>query len=206
MGKRRLIHYNDFESDIHRNTTNHVNDALLVNPIPSARVISVAKPGRRIVVATLIDTPSVDDTAILVVPMDVRIPKIRIKTRSWPRWEGVRLKIMIDGWEIGSKYPHGHCVDVIGSVGDLETEIMALLLENEIHLEPFSLAARACLPPEGEEWVVTEEESASRRDLRWSRRVFSVDPPGCQDIDDTMHAHILPDGDIEGKDCLKDHE
>ena len=45
-------------------------------------------------------------------------------------------------------------------------------------------------------WSIPPEEINSRRDLR-DYCIFSVDPPGCQDIDDTMHARRLPNGLIE---------
>ena len=201
VGKRRLVYHNDNAGDEETSSTTkslQLEDTK-TPAIPSGCVIAVDQlTGRRTVVATMVDIPSHDETAILVVPMDIRIPKIRIRTRAWQKFEGVRLKVEIDGWEEGSKYPHGHCVEVLGPIGDLESEISALLLENEIQLDPFSVEARACLPTEGEAWVVSDGDIIGRKDLRQSRRVFSVDPPGCQDIDDTMHAEILPNGDIEG--------
>ena len=72
------------------------------------------------------------------------------------------------------------------------SQIKCLLLEHEIHLEPFSPNALASLPVEGSQWTVPESEIAKRRDLRRSCRIFSVDPVGCQDIDDTMHARGKP--------------
>lgn len=52
----------------------------------------------------------------------------------------------------------------------------------------FSPNALSCLPSviDGR-WNIPEEEIEKRRDLRNSI-IFSVDPPGCQDIDDAMHA------------------
>jgi hypothetical protein len=194
VGKRRIVYHSSNDDEPEQ----LVQDDMAVPPIPSARVIAVDKPGRRTVVATMTDLPASEDTTVLVVPMDSRIPKIRIRTRAWQKFLNVRLKVEIDGWEAGSRFPHGHCVDILGPVGDLEAEVSALLLENEIQLDPFSVEAQACLPVEGEDWVVSEEEAKKRKDLRRSRRVFSVDPPGCQDIDDTMHAEVLPNGDIEG--------
>ena len=94
----------------------------------------------------------------------------------------------IDQWEVGSHYPAGHCTEILGPVADLETEIQCLLHESSLKLEPFSAAARAILPPEGSSWIVPQKEVERRLDLRTSRQIFSVDPPGCQDIDDTMHA------------------
>lgn len=69
--------------------------------------------------------------------------------------------------------------------------------EDEIQIEPFSVKAIAALPPAGAEWTIPRYEIERRRDLRRTHHIFSVDPPGCQDIDDAMHAQVLPNGDIE---------
>jgi len=198
VGKRRLVHQSDNndENDTDAATLDH---HLATTPtVPSARVVAIDQPTRRVFVATMTDVPH-NDGAVLVIPMDPRIPKIRIRTRSWQRFVGVRLKVEIVDWDADSNYPTGHCVKILGPIGDLETEIGALLIENLVELDPFSTEALACLPVEGSDWRVTEDQVQQRKDLRTSRRVFSVDPPGCQDIDDTMHAEVLPNGDVEGK-------
>lgn len=46
-------------------------------------------------------------------------------------------------------------------------------------------------------WKVPDEEVPHRRDLRKTHRVFSVDPHGCQDIDDAMSIQRLPNGNVE---------
>ncbi len=184
VGRRRLVH--------HREDGDEDDDALkgdidLSPPVPSARVVAIAESSRRQYVATLVDLPMNDESACLVVPMDVRIPKIRIRTNAWRRFVGKRLLVQLDDWEVGSNYPAGHCVNIVGTVADLETEIQCLLYENQLQLDPFSPAALACLPPQGHDWFVPQEEIDRRLDLRSTHRIFSVDPPGCQDIDDTMH-------------------
>jgi len=45
-------------------------------------------------------------------------------------------------------------------------------------------------------WRVKEPDVVGRRDLR-GERAMSVDPPGCQDIDDAMHVTRKPDGKLE---------
>ena len=35
-------------------------------------------------------------------------------------------------------------------------------------------------------WKMSEEEIGSRCDLRDSRLIFSIDPKGCEDVDDTL--------------------
>ena len=55
---------------------------------------------------------------------------------------------------------------------------------------------QACLPAKG--WTIPSDEIARRLDLRNGRAlVCSVDPPGCVDIDDALHASPMepgPDG------------
>jgi len=193
LGRRRLIHIQSDEDDSDLNKASS-NDS---PPVPSGRVVAIANQSRRQYVATLVDTPMNDESACLVVPMDVRVPKIRIKTNGWRRFLGQRLWVQVDDWEVGSNYPSGRCVEILGPIANLETEITCLLKENQIYLEPFSAAAQACLPIEGHDWKVPSHEISRRRDLRSTRRIFSVDPIGCQDIDDTFHAHLLPNGDVE---------
>ena len=51
-----------------------------------------------------------------------------------------RFIVRIDHWESGSQYPNGHFVRSLGQIGDLETEIKAILVENDISVPPFSEA------------------------------------------------------------------
>jgi exoribonuclease R len=200
VGRKRLVFHrddNDTDGSVSLVSDNQVADGPAV---PSARVVAVVNPTRRTFVATLLDAPQNDnERAVLVVPMDIKIPKIRIRSQSWRNFCGKRLWVQIDEWDVTSFYPQGRCLEIIGPIGDLETEVMCLLREQQVDLEPFSVAALACLPPEADEWKVIPRHVKERRDLRESHRIFSVDPPGCQDIDDTMHAKTLSNGDIESK-------
>jgi exoribonuclease R len=207
MGKRRLVPIRDNDHDMVEDEFNDNEEEKKdqnfghdTPPVPSGRVVAIIQESRRQVVATMIDIPFNDESSsCTVVPMDIRIPKIRIKTTSsssWQRWLGNRLVIQIDGWEVGSSYPHGHGVHIVGPIGTVETEISCLLRENQIQIPPFSASAMACLPWQGHDWKIPALELSTRRDLR-SLPIFSVDPVGCQDIDDTMHVLVLPNGDIE---------
>ena len=44
----------------------------------------------------------------------------------------------MDNWPAHSQYPNGHFVRSLGNIGDLETEIDGILLENDISVTPFS--------------------------------------------------------------------
>ena len=116
VGRRRLV-YNRAEED-------EETEVELEGPVvPSACVVSVVDTSRREFVATMVDEPTGDERAILVVPFDIRIPKIRVQSRGWPAYVNQRLLVEIDGWEVGSSFPAGHLVKIMGPIGDLETEV-----------------------------------------------------------------------------------
>lgn len=48
------------------------------------------------------------------------------------------MVVRIDSWESTSLYPNGHSVRVLGRAGELETEVQTILIENCIHVPPFS--------------------------------------------------------------------
>jgi RNB domain/Dis3-like cold-shock domain 2 (CSD2)/Rrp44-like cold shock domain len=194
---KRIVHQRDEDDDDISPEGDNDNAAGIATdpPIPTAAVVSIEKASRRIFVATMLDPLRDTDSHALLVPMDVRIPKIRVPAKAY--YANRRLKVQVDAWDNDSNYPSGRCIDVIGPAGDLETEVASLLIENKVNLEPFSTAALACLPAAGDKWTIPPGEVRKRNDLRDSRLIFSVDPPGCQDIDDSMHAHVLPTGDVE---------
>jgi DIS3-like exonuclease 1 len=79
---------------------------------------------------------------VLCVPMDYRIPKIRIRSRQVSeilnsRWETsgkfrwkFRLVLRIDSWDASSHYPNGHYVTQLGEIGKLDTETNVKYLKN----------------------------------------------------------------------------
>ncbi|KAJ3333091.1 exosome catalytic subunit dis3 [Blyttiomyces sp. JEL0837] len=129
-------------------------------------------------------------------PMDSRIPKVKIRTRQAGQLRGKRIIVAIDSWPRNSQHPVGHFVRNLGEVGDRKTETDVLLLEHDVPHVPFSKQVLACLPTEGESWIVRDEHLPGRIDLR-GIDVCSIDPPGCTDIDDALHARILPNGNYE---------
>ena len=79
-----------------------------------------------------------------------------------------RIVVRIDFWEVGSMYPSGHFVRSLGPIGDLETEIQALMVEHSLAAPSFTEAQLRELPRNTPEnpWVISEEEVGKRRDLR----------------------------------------
>ena len=67
-----------------------------------------------------------------------------------------RIVVVIDRWEVDSRYPTGHYVKTLGTIGDRDTETEVLLLENDINTQPFSQAVHDCVPPLP--WALTEAD------------------------------------------------
>ncbi|KAF7457920.1 Exosome complex exonuclease RRP44 [Cryptosporidium felis] len=123
----------------------------------------------------------------IFVPIDPKIPKIIIRTKLSSILEQQRLVVVIDDWDRSSFYPTGHLVAVLGNAGDVETETSVILRKRGIISSEFSPSVLQCLPNYGlfSDWSPNDIDLRSRTDLR-NRLVFSVDPPGCKDIDDAL--------------------
>lgn len=176
-------------------------------PQPTAQVVGIIKRNWRQYVGH-VDTGSVGSSVkqgrrqqtVFLVPMDKRIPKIRIRTRQADELVGKRVLVTIDSWDRDTRYPVGHFVRSLGELETKGAETEALLLEYDVQYRPFPQTVLDCLPSEGHDWKVPESVEnpgwRGRRDLR-DLLVCSIDPVGCQDIDDALHARPLPNGNFE---------
>lgn len=174
-------------------------------PQPTARVVGIIKRNWRQYVGH-VDTSSLGNLegrkqqTVFLIPMDKRIPKIRVRTRQAGELVGKRVLVTIDSWDRDSRYPVGHFVRSLGELETKGAETEALLLEYDVQYRPFPKTVLDCLPKEGHDWKVpanTEDPGwKDRRDLR-NLQICSIDPPNCQDIDDALHARPLPNGNFE---------
>ena len=161
---------------------------------PCGVVVGIIKRGWRPYVCVL-DPESAMGGQYLVEPLEQRIPRINITTRQPEMLIGKLLLITVDFWDVAHRFPTGHYVRTIGNVGDTAAESEAILLEHEVNTAPFSAQVQSCLPEKG--WKIPDEEVAKRLDMRNGRAlVCSVDPPGCVDIDDALHARELPSNEV----------
>ncbi|XP_058764540.1 exosome complex exonuclease RRP44 homolog A-like [Vicia villosa] len=167
---------------------------------PSGRIVGIIKRNWHSYCGSLEPMPMPGGSRgvayALFVSKDRRFPKIRIQTRQLENLLDKRIMVSVDSWDRQSRYPSGHYVRTIGEIGDRDTESEVVLIENDINSRPFSAQVLACLPPLP--WSVSSEDLSIpfRQDLR-HLRVFSVDPPGCKDIDDALHCYALPNGNFE---------
>nr|XP_027322288.2 DIS3-like exonuclease 1 [Anas platyrhynchos] len=174
------------------------------DPMPTGKVVGIIQKNWRDYVVTF---PSKEESQsqgrnaqkILVTPWDYRIPKIRISTQQAEALQEYRVVVRIDSWESNSVYPNGHFVRVLGRIGDLEGEIAAILVENSISVAPFSEIQMSEMPMSSSKnpWKVNPEEEKKRLDLRDTHLIFSIDPKGCEDVDDALSVRTLPNGNLE---------
>ena len=122
---------------------NDGDDGQLV--MPTGRVVGVMQRRWRDYVASFEQDQSEEQKQqkrkagkVLVIPMDWRIPKIRISTTQADTLRTHRIIVRLDNWEMGSQYPNGHFVRSLGPAGQLETEIAAILVEHNLQVPPFS--------------------------------------------------------------------
>ncbi|KAK9490692.1 hypothetical protein V1508DRAFT_441509 [Lipomyces doorenjongii] len=174
---------------------------------PTAKIVGIVKRNWRSYVGH-IDASSVPSDAasahrqssVFLIPMNKCIPKIRLRTRQAMNLLGKRVLAAVDSWEPTSRYPEGHFVRTLGDIESKDAETEALLLEYDVQYHQFTQTVLDCLPKEGHSWRVPADTSdplwAGRQDLR-DLLVCSIDPPACQDIDDALHARLLPNGNFE---------
>lgn len=180
--------------------------------VPTARVVGIVRRSWRYYVGQVMPS-SVDADALghssrtcFVMLMDKLLPKVRIQTRKARELLGQRIVIVVDSWPSDSRYPNGHYVRSLGAIESAEAETEALLLEHDVEYRPFAKNVLACLPSEGDDWkcpalddsdaLAADPNLVKRVDLR-DKLVCSIDPPGCVDIDDALHAQPLPNGNFE---------
>ncbi|RYO98530.1 hypothetical protein DL764_007065 [Monosporascus ibericus] len=176
-------------------------------PQPTAKVVGVIKRNWRQYVGH-VDPSSVSQSAkqgrkqesVFLIPMDKKVPKIRIRTRQVGELLGKRILVTIDSWDRESRHPVGHFVRSLGELESKAAETEALLLEYDVQYRPFPKTVLDCLPNEGHDWKVPASTDTpgwkDREDLR-DLLICSIDPVGCQDIDDALHARQLPNGNFE---------
>ncbi|KAH3675421.1 hypothetical protein WICMUC_002710 [Wickerhamomyces mucosus] len=179
---------------------------------PTGRIVGIVKRSWRLYVGQIVsNSVSKSNTnsakSCFVKLMDKSLPRVRIKTRRATELLGSKIVVAIDSWGTSSKFPEGHFVRNLGTSESVEAETEALLLEHDVEYRPFAKTVLDCLPAEGHDWKVPENLNdpeilkkdpllPKRKDYR-DKLICSIDPPGCVDIDDALHAKRLPNGNYE---------
>ncbi|KAI7870136.1 hypothetical protein BDF14DRAFT_1774976, partial [Spinellus fusiger] len=129
-------------------------------------------------------------------PSDVRVPLTSVSIDNAPLdilWNEEHYQthistIHIQQWPISSKFPLGVVIDSKGCIGDLNTEMEAILIDSDVKERPWSSDVLESLP--SPEWTIPSSEISQRRDQRQAC-VFTIDPVSAKDLDDALHIQQL---------------
>ncbi|MBO6005992.1 MAG: RNB domain-containing ribonuclease, partial [Paludibacteraceae bacterium] len=107
--------------------------------------------------------------------------------------DGQKAIVKIVEWGVSDRSPIGEVIDVLGNVGDNNTEMHAILAEYGLpYSYPEALEKAADEIPTD----LTPEEFAKRRDMR-DVPTFTIDPKDAKDFDDALSIRQLESGDWE---------
>lgn len=104
-----------------------------------------------------------------------------------------KVQVKLTDWPEGAKNPIGKVIHVLGTQGENNTEMNAILAQFGFPLSfPPEVEAEANAIPE----TVTEADWADRRDCR-NITTFTIDPADAKDFDDAISFREMPDGKFE---------
>ncbi|KAJ1884735.1 hypothetical protein LPJ66_010465, partial [Kickxella alabastrina] len=103
----------------------------------------------------------------LAVPVDSRVPKVRMHYMDAAQLAGVYFVVVVDAWPADAPHPVGHYVRTLGPVGSVDSEVDAILVERQIAASQRTLAFPAAVLREMPvAWAPSEADVAGRRDVR----------------------------------------
>ena len=106
---------------------------------------------------------------------------------------GMKVSVVVDRWDRRDSAPVGHIAEVLGTPGDNDTEMHAILAEYNLP-HRFSKTVENAADRISDK--ITKEDLKSRKDFR-STLTFTIDPSDAKDFDDALSYKLLPDGNIE---------
>ena len=134
----------------------------------------------------------VSRAAIFVRPDARKLPMDIFFTRKdYPQVkDGDKVVFRISDWHEGMRSPRGVIVDVLGQVGDNDTEMHAILAEYDL---PYRFEPEIDEAAQAIDGVITERDYAERRDFR-DITTFTIDPADAKDFDDALSIRKVEDG------------
>ena len=106
---------------------------------------------------------------------------------------GMKVAVVVDSWYRGEANPHGRIVDVLGEMGENDTEMHAILAEYGLpyRFEPEVENAADSISDE-----ITKKDLKGRKDFR-DTLTFTIDPADAKDFDDALSFKALDNGNYE---------
>lgn len=122
-------------------------------------------------------------------PYDIFVPLDKLQNAK----NGQKVVVRIVEWSKKARNPIGEVIEVLGDVGDNETEMHAILAEFDLPYR-FSDEVERIADEISEE--ITTEEIAKRRDFR-NVCTLTIDPEDAKDFDDALSIDFLKNGNFQ---------
>jgi ribonuclease R len=154
---------------------------------PEGEVVEVLERAKSVYVGTV----SKSRNFSFVIPsgksaFDLFVPNEKLKDAQ----DGQKVIARITEWPAGAKNPFGEVIEVLGDVGNNNTEMHAILAEFDLPLRfPDNVTKAAEKIPD----QIPEEEIKNRRDVR-QVTTFTIDPKDAKDFDDALSVRKLENG------------
>lgn len=115
------------------------------------------------------------------------------KSRNLRAHIGMKVAVVVDDWKRGDPNPSGHLVDVLGELGDNNTEMHAILAEYGL---PYRFEPEVENAADKISDKITDNDLKGRRDFR-DTLTFTIDPADAKDFDDALSYKKLDNGNFE---------
>lgn len=106
---------------------------------------------------------------------------------------GMKVAAVVDSWPKGAPNPSGHIIDVLGEIGENDTEMHAILAEYGL---PYRFEPEVENAAESISEKITDEDLRGRKDFR-NILTFTIDPADAKDFDDALSYKKLENGNME---------
>lgn len=157
---------------------------------PEGEVVEIVERAKSIYVGTI----SKSRNFAFLIPsgksaFDLFIPNEKLNGAQ----EGQKAIARITEWPARAKNPFGEIIEVLGDVGNNNTEMHAILAEFDLPLRfPENVLKAAEKIPD----LIPDDEIARRRDMR-GVTTFTIDPRDAKDFDDALSIQKLDNGNWE---------
>ena len=107
--------------------------------------------------------------------------------------DGQKVFVKMTDWPEKAKNPFGEVIDVLGEVGENNTEMHAILAEYGL---PYSYPEELTALADQIDITISDEEIKRREDCR-ATTTFTIDPVDAKDFDDALSYKKLDNGNVE---------
>lgn len=110
-----------------------------------------------------------------------------------PEYQGLKVAVRVIDFPKGYLAPIGIVTDILGKVGDNNTEMHSILAEYGL---PYNFSKEVERVAEKISKTISKEEIAERKDCR-KTLTFTIDPADAKDFDDAISLRMMKNGNFE---------